>query len=79
MQRDKWIKTLGQKNKTCPNCGSKNLCEGYIVSNFNENYGWGAVWCEDCKCGIWISRVILKDSVAREKIIPSIPTDLNLF
>ncbi|MBR0287732.1 MAG: hypothetical protein IJQ82_02010 [Selenomonadaceae bacterium] len=49
------------------------------MSDINDNSGWGAFWCEDCRNAFWLSRVILKDEKAREKIVPALPADLKFI
>ena len=40
----------------CPYCGSQNTAFGYQKLT-EEGYGYGAVWCNDCKKGHFIERV----------------------
>ncbi|MBE8949529.1 MAG: hypothetical protein SR3Q1_02870 [Quinella sp. 3Q1] len=82
-RQQKWINTIaafsGGREATCPICGGHNFSHGYIKFKANDKYGWGAVWCEDCRNALWLSRVILTDAAACEKIIPALPADLKFI
>ena len=80
-RHDKWIKVLGNfaggRKVACPNCGSHRLKDAYI--ELGEQRGFGALWCEDCKEGLSLSRVNLIGDTLRQKIVCSLPDDLKLF
>ena len=82
-RRQKWIDTLceyvGGREPNCPKCGGHNFKDAYIVSETNNDYGWGAFWCEDCRSAFWLSRVILTNENARKKIISALPEDLKFI
>ena len=77
----KWLseyaKLLDKREGTCPVCGSHNMDYGYETSHGNNESGFGAVWCEDCRNAFVLCRVILKYEKARAKILPTLPTDLK--
>lgn len=77
--KKKWLEVLKKGEKECPICGSSNLREGYEVSKVDKDYGWGGIWCEECRNGLWISRVILINEEVRRKIVTELPKDLNLI
>ena len=60
---------------TCPKCGSHELNYGY--ESKNNKSGFGAVWCEDCRSAFILSRVILTNETARQKIVAALPEDLK--
>lgn len=79
--REKWLNTVSEfcagKKPTCPNCGGNNFKDGYLLSKVNSNYGWGAVWCENCRNAFIISRVGLSDGKIKNKVVNSLPDDLK--
>ena len=81
--RQKWIDNIAAfvngREPTCPHCGGHIFKDGYIVSEINNDYGWGAVWCEECHNAFVLSRVILKNEEARKKIVPTLPDDLKFI
>ena len=78
---NKWLNEykslLNGRTTTCPKCGRHNLNYGYEVLKSDNNSGFGAVWCEDCRSAFILCRVILTDETARKKIVPTLPKDLK--
>ncbi len=75
-----WLKVVldlkDGKTPACPDCGGSDVDYGYIVTKPEDTSGYGAIWCNDCRHAFWASRVILKDSEARKKIVHSLPEGL---
>lgn len=80
---NKWLNEykalLNGRVATCPKCGGKNLSYGYETLKSNNDSGFGAVWCEDCRNAFILCRVILTDESARKKIVPNLPPDLKFI
>ncbi|MBR1806544.1 MAG: hypothetical protein IJ774_09195 [Selenomonadaceae bacterium] len=78
--RQKWMNALKEfangREATCPVCGGHKFAEGYLASKTNGEYGWGAVWCENCRNAFTLSRVHLTEEMSR-KIVSSLPDDLK--
>jgi hypothetical protein len=59
-----WLKVFGEVGKTpdlldtveCPRCGNKQLKAQYVGSA-SDRIGYGALWCQNCWHGIWVSRL----------------------
>jgi hypothetical protein len=44
---------------TCPNCGGRTL--RYCVDGEPGAIGYGAVWCQECGKGTWVSRLEVRE------------------
>lgn len=69
----KWIKNLESISITktsgkCPYCGSDNT-DYTFVGNLGE-YGYGEIWCCDCKSAYHLSRVQITKEYNLNKEIP---------
>ena len=67
----------GGHEATCPNCDGHNFNDACVVLKTNDDYGFGAFWCEDCRQALMLCRTDLKDERARKKIVPALPDDLK--
>lgn len=59
--RDKWLNLsmsilINKENCFCPSCNSDKI-NHYQSRVSKEGYGFGIVWCDECKQGIWLSRM----------------------
>lgn len=79
--REKWLDNISAfcagKEPTCPNCKGHNFKDGYLTSKSNPIYGWGAIWCEDCRNAFVISRMVFTNEKVKNKIVDSLPSDLK--
>jgi hypothetical protein len=71
----KWlpaIKHLAEHGKlgNCPYCNSANTHFGYVPFDRNPSYGWGTLWCGDCKHALWISRLFITPETDLGEPIP---------
>ena len=75
---NKWLKAIvaleGGQETNCPKCESTNVKMGYI--RVKGDMGCGGIWCEDCKQGLWLSRVHIDESNT-SKILESLPTNIK--
>lgn len=80
---NKWLNEykalLNNRIATCPKCGANSLNYGYEILKSDDDSGFGAIWCENCRSAFILCRVILKDESARKKIVPNLPTDLKFI
>ena len=64
--REKWYKLIGELAQAekikCPNCGKKAIDYLYIGDEETE-IGYLQIWCNECKKGIYISRVKIPKNV----------------
>ncbi|MDO5547947.1 MAG: hypothetical protein Q4F79_05605 [Eubacteriales bacterium] len=70
----KWIDNMTSaiergENGVCPYCGSSDTEHGFTVINKITRAGYGSVWCNACKKGMHLSRMIVPDG-AREQEAP---------
>ena len=74
----KWVKALvglrDGKGATCPNCDSCNLDYGYVRTLPNDNVGFGAVWCNDCRHAFHVSRAEVNSN--EQHIVSALPNNL---
>ena len=55
----------------CPYCKSENTDQGYTRFKLNNQYGWGTIWCNYCKRGYHISRIMWSEKLStHEKQAP---------
>ena len=47
----------------CPICNSKKTDYGFIIINSDTNMGYGAIWCNECKNGHYMSRVQISNDM----------------
>lgn len=80
--RQKWLNVLKNfvsgHETTCSVCGGHKFAEGYLDPKIGGEYGWGAVWCEDCRSAFVLSRVLLTEET-RQKTVSSLPKDLKFI
>lgn len=78
---NKWLNEykalLNGRVAICPNCGGNNLSYGYEILKSNNDSGFGAIWCEECRTAFILCRVVLTDESARKKIVHALPSDLK--
>ena len=43
---------------TCPNCGSTEVASRFVGGG-ESRLGYGAVWCNACLHGVWLSRLTI--------------------
>ncbi len=74
-----WLKIIEDlkagNEPTCPCCGEHNVDYGYVALSSKE--GYGAVWCNDCRHAIWLSRVFL-NATEKKEIRDNLPRNLIL-
>jgi hypothetical protein len=73
----KWVYAhadLLEGKGTCSECKSHNLDYGYIALDNNSNDCYGAVWCNDCLHGYYLSRINPK---SKEKLITEPPAGIK--
>ena len=51
----------------CPYCGSPDADHGFTVIKKDTRMGYGSVWCNTCKRGIPLSRVIVPEYVRQQE------------
>lgn len=76
-----WVETyrrilIGDSSVSCPECGSSNVRCGHVLIDPSSKMGYGAVWCDDCRNGMHLSRVNL---VGVSNIMKQLPDDLNFM
>ena len=75
-----WVKALinltEEKEGKCPKCGRKNLDYGYVILNQENQSGYGAVWCNDCRHAFCLSRIKLNGNENENKILKYLHKDL---
>ena len=49
------------ENAVCPCCGSSDTDHGFVLIKARTREGHGSVWCNECKRGVHISRMIVPD------------------
>ena len=59
----------------CPHCGSEDTECGFQVINNKTRMGFGAIWCNSCRKGVYLSRIHIDD----KKPIKVIPEDFDLW
>ncbi len=72
---DQAVDHLGVAGVICPNCGQASLTWRF-VGNLGSP-GWGAIWCEKCRHGILLSRVLIPDFAPT--VEPGKPTGVPEF
>lgn len=80
----KWLKNLESLATTgivgkCPICQSDNTDYCYTVINEDTRLGYGDLWCNICKSGFHLSRIMV-DEKAKHIVIGSpspIPNDIK--
>lgn len=74
----KWIDNMvsvfeHNKDTACPCCGSQNTNHSFTVVNEKSRMGYADIWCEDCRRGIHLSRLIVPQEGREENA----PTDIK--
>lgn len=80
----KWLKNLENLASTgevgkCPHCQSDDTDYCYTVVNEKTRLGYGDLWCNSCKRGFHLSRIMV-DRKAKHIVIDSpspIPNDIK--
>lgn len=80
---NEWVRALinltGGEEGKCPECGGKYLDYGYVILNQENQSGYGAVWCNNCRHAFCLSRIKLNGNEAKNKIVDKLPEDLNFI
>lgn len=63
---------LGQ----CPHCGSKKMDLSVQIVDKNDNSGYGVYWCDECKRGIHLSRLVVDERF--KPYIKPLPSNIKL-
>lgn len=69
----KWLKNLeslavNNEPGKCPICDSKNTDYGFSVVVEESSMGFGAIWCNDCHNGYYISRVKIEKGMKLQSV-----------
>ncbi len=52
----------------CPFCKSSNT--DYRIVKIASNFGYGDIWCNECKKAVHISRVDISEDIIKESKLP---------
>lgn len=68
----KWLDNMTSaiergENLACPCCGSLDTEHGFTVINRSTRAGYGSVWCNACKKGMHLSRMIVPEDVQEQE------------
>ncbi|GAA0972175.1 hypothetical protein GCM10009555_024840 [Acrocarpospora macrocephala] len=66
---EKWLREYGRvfndprslRTRPCPSCGRPGLRLLFNVHRTDRSVGWAEFWCDNCRKGIFFSRVSVPD------------------